>query len=46
LPRREEGKMKGGRNKKNYFWGYDIVMEVFEGYQLVRLFAPAVTKER
>jgi hypothetical protein len=35
----------GGRNK-NCFWGNDILIEVVEGYQLVKLFAATLMKKR
>jgi hypothetical protein len=32
--------------EKFYVCGYDILMEVVEGYQLVKLLAPILIKER
>jgi hypothetical protein len=47
LPNRpEEGKVGFGRNRNFLFLGYDIVMQVVEGYKLVKLFASALKKER
>jgi hypothetical protein len=31
--------------EKFYFRSYELLMEVVEGYKLVKLFAPAVKKE-
>jgi hypothetical protein len=46
LPQLDEGKVGVDRNRKLYFCSYELLMEVVEGDKLVKLFAPAVKKER